>query len=83
MTDPVTMGEREMKVTDIAQAVWRKSSYSGGAGNCVEIAGDVSGLPGTVGVRDSRNPAGPVLLLTPRTWRAFVAGVKNGEFDGR
>jgi len=80
MTDSVTMGERKMKVTEIAQAAWRKSSYSGGAGNCVEIAGN---LPGTVGVRDSKNPAGPVLVFTPRTWQAFVAGVKSGEFDGQ
>ena len=80
MTDSVTMGERKVKVTDIAQVAWRKSSYSGGAGNCVEIAG---GRSGAVGVRDSKNPTGPVLLFTPRTWRAFIAGVKNGEFDGQ
>jgi len=80
MTDSVTIGERKMKVTEIARAAWRKSSYSGGAGNCVEIAGN---LPGTVGVRDSKNPAGPVLVFTPRTWQAFVAGVKSGEFDGQ
>jgi len=80
MTDSVTMEEREVKVTDIARAAWRKSSYSGGAGNCVEIAGN---LPGTVGVRDSKDSAGPVLVFTPGIWRAFVAGVKNGEFDGQ
>lgn len=79
MTDSVTMGER-VKVTDIAPAAWRKSSYSGGAGNCVEIAGN---LPGAVGVRDSKDPAGPALAFTPRAWRAFVAKVKNGGFDGQ
>lgn len=79
MTDSVTMGEK-VKVTVIAPAAWRKSSYSGGAGNCVEIAGD---LPGAVGVRDSKDPAGPALVFTPRTWRAFVAQVKNGGFDGQ
>jgi uncharacterized protein DUF397 len=80
VTEPVTIGERKVKVTDIAQVAWRKSSYSGGAGNCVEIAG---GRSGTVGVRDSKSSTGPVLFFTPRTWRAFVAGVKNGEFDGQ
>jgi hypothetical protein len=73
------MGER-VKFTDIASAAWRKSSYSGGAGNCVEVAG---GLPGAVGVRDSKDPAGPALVFSPHTWRAFVAEVKNGGFDGQ
>ena len=54
---------------NLAQATWRKSSYSGGSGNCVEIAG--------------KNPSGPALVFTPRAWRAFVAGVKNGDFDQR
>jgi hypothetical protein len=65
---------------NLAQATWRKSSYSGGSGNCVEIADN---LPGAVGVRDSKNPSGPALVFTPRAWRAFVAGVKNGDFDQR
>jgi hypothetical protein len=63
---------------NLAQARWRKSSYSGGSGDCVEIAGN---LPGAVGVRDSKDPDGPALVFTPRAWRAFVAGVKSGEFD--
>jgi hypothetical protein len=32
-------------------------------------------------VRDSKDPQGPVLLFTPDEWRAFVGGVRNGEFD--
>ena len=79
MTDSVTRGEKVI-VTNIAPGAWRRSSYSGGAGNCVEIA---SGLPGAVGVRDSKDPAGPALVFSPRTWRAFVAKVKNGGFDGQ
>lgn len=57
---------------------WFKSSKSDGASNCVEtsIADD-----GTVGVRDSKNPAGPVLEFTPAEWDAFVGGAKDGEFD--
>jgi hypothetical protein len=65
---------------EIAQATWRKSTCSGGSNDCVEIADN---LPAAVGVRDSKNPSGPALVLTPRAWRAFVAGVKNGEFDQR
>jgi hypothetical protein len=61
-----------------ARASWRKSSYSGGAGNCVEVA---DGVRGVVGVRDSKDPAGPALVLSPGSWRAFTAAVKSGEFD--
>ncbi|MBL7499246.1 DUF397 domain-containing protein [Frankia sp. CNm7] len=58
---------------------WRKSSYSGGTGgNCVEVAP----LPdGGRAVRDSKNPAGPVLYFTPAEWSAFLAGVRDNEFD--
>ncbi|MFG3548412.1 DUF397 domain-containing protein [Streptomyces sp. NPDC047725] len=48
---------------------WRKSSYSGDqGGNCVEVAE----LPATVAVRDSKNPAGPVLTLSPAAFSGFV-----------
>lgn len=41
-------------------AAWRKSSYSGQDGKCVELAG----LPGRIAVRDSKNPDGPALAFT-------------------
>jgi len=76
VTDPV---ERAGNVKiNLAHARWRKSSYSGGSQDCVEIAGN---LVGAVGVRDSKDPNGPALVFAPRAWRAFIAGVKNGEFD--
>jgi uncharacterized protein DUF397 len=56
-------------------AAWRKSSYSGSEGNCVEVAGD---LPGAVAVRDSKNPEGPGLVFNPDTWTAFVSRVRGG-----
>jgi hypothetical protein len=34
-----------------------------------------------VRLRDSKNRAGPVLRFTHDEWRAFVLGVRNGEFD--
>ena len=48
-----------------------KSSYSGGnAGQeCVEVARN---LPHTVAVRDSKNPAGPILTLSPAAWDRFA-----------
>lgn len=59
-------------------AVWRKSTHSGGDGNCVEVAVAVDG---TVGVRHSKNRDGAHLHFTPYEWRAFIDGVKRGEFD--
>jgi hypothetical protein len=57
---------------------WIKSSLSYAAGNCVEVAA----LPGgEIGVRNSRHATGPVLAFTPEEWRAFLGGVRNGEFD--
>jgi len=58
---------------DLTSVSWRKSTYSGAnGGNCVEV-GD---LPGTVAVRDSKDPDGPALLFTPAEWAAFTARVK-------
>ena len=56
---------------------WVKSSLSFANGNCVEVAD----LPGGVGVRDSKDAEGPFLRFTPDEWRAFIGGVRNGEFD--
>ena len=56
---------------------WRKSSYSGNGGSdCVEVA---SGLPDRIAVRDSKDPEGPVLTVTPDEWRALTAAVKAGR----
>lgn len=57
---------------------WIKSSLSFSNGNCVEVAA----LPGGgTGVRNSRDPGGPVLAFTPDEWKAFLSGAKRGEFD--
>ncbi|MGH3905192.1 MAG: DUF397 domain-containing protein [Pseudonocardiaceae bacterium] len=57
---------------------WRKSSYSGTSGNCIEVAGLADGPRA---VRDSKDPHGPALIFTPAEWAAFTAGVRAGEFD--
>ncbi|AOP47342.1 DUF397 domain-containing protein [Streptomyces lydicus] len=62
----------------IEGVVWRKSRHSAPGGNCVEVAA----LPGGgFAFRNSRDPQGPALIYTQAELDAFVAGVKDGEFD--
>ncbi|MFF9346759.1 DUF397 domain-containing protein [Streptomyces sp. NPDC014734] len=55
---------------------FRKSSYSATASECVEIARNI---PHTVAVRDSKNPAGPVLIVAPAAWDAFQDGLVRSD----
>jgi hypothetical protein len=59
------------------RAAWHTSRHSGAEGNCVEFApfGD------RIGVRDSKDRDGPVLVFGRATWTAFVESVKRGEFS--
>ncbi|MEU3144053.1 MULTISPECIES: DUF397 domain-containing protein [unclassified Streptomyces] len=60
---------------DLTAAVWRKSTYSdGGGGDCLETADNI---PGTVPVRDSKNPTGTILLIGTCAWAAFVDGIRT------
>jgi len=56
---------------------WHKSTRSGAAGHCVEVAE----TPATVYVRDTKDVLGPVLRFQTMTWSGFLDGVRNGEFD--
>ncbi|HEY3732883.1 MAG TPA: DUF397 domain-containing protein [Streptosporangiaceae bacterium] len=59
---------------DLTRAAWRKSSRSGdNGGNCVEVARN---LPGIVAVRDSKDPHGPVLTVTPGAWTRFITSLR-------
>ncbi|WP_328439106.1 DUF397 domain-containing protein [Streptomyces sp. NBC_00457] len=52
-----------------AAYVWRKSTHSGGeGGECVEVAT----CPHTIHIRDSKNPTGPRLTLSPTVWADFL-----------
>ncbi|WP_327430755.1 DUF397 domain-containing protein [Streptomyces sp. NBC_01236] len=59
-----------MESRELVAATWIKSSYSDNdGGNCVEIA---PGFPDFVPVRDSKNPDGPVMVVTRSAWSAFT-----------
>ncbi|GGP98587.1 hypothetical protein BKA00_005789 [Actinomadura coerulea] len=59
---------------DLNKAKWRKAKRSlSNGGECVELA-DMAGMTGApvVAVRDSKDPDGPVLLLTRAALRTAV-----------
>jgi hypothetical protein len=63
--------------TNKSQPAWRKSSHSGGNGECVEVAG----LSAGIGVRDSKAPDAGHLAFTRRAWAAFATQVSSGRYD--
>ena len=67
-----------MLATELGEVRWQKSWHSNPNGECVELAS----LPtGEIAMRNSRFPAGPILLYTQAEITAFLAGAKDGEFD--
>lgn len=62
---------------DLGEVSWSKSSRSNASGDCLEVAY----LLDLVGVRDSKNPDGPILTFSRAEWAAFIAGVKDGRFE--
>ncbi|WP_432899587.1 DUF397 domain-containing protein [Micromonospora matsumotoense] len=64
---------------DLTGAVWRKSTRSNNGGECVEVAAN---LPAVVGLRDSKDPAGPALAFAPRAWTRFLTSVKQQPPQG-
>jgi Domain of unknown function (DUF397). len=58
---------------EVTPTNWRRSSYSGGNGNCVEVAelGDV------IALRDSKNPDGPRLTVGRHAWSALLCNLKH------
>jgi hypothetical protein len=73
------MNEEQQMAPDLTRATWRKSTRSGGTGgNCIEVARN---LPGAVAIRDSKDPHGPKLIITPSTWQELTAAIQTGHFD--
>ncbi|MET7424341.1 DUF397 domain-containing protein [Dactylosporangium sp. NPDC005555] len=62
---------------DFSRATWRKSTKSQQNGQCVELAR----VGGVIGVRDSKEPDGPVLAFTVEEFASFLDGAAKGEFD--
>ena len=56
---------------------WRKAERSIGNGDCVEIAP----VRGSISVRDSKDPSGPVLSYSAEVWRVFLSEAGQGDFD--
>ena len=55
---------------------WRKSSYSAGNAECVEVAT----YRRAIGVRDTTLPgSSPVLEFPAVAWRAFIADAKSAR----
>ncbi|MFD7842734.1 DUF397 domain-containing protein [Nocardia sp. NPDC059764] len=58
---------------DLSGARWFKSSFSQPSGDCVEVAVVVGDAARQVGVRDSKDPAGPALVFPGEMWDCFLA----------
>jgi hypothetical protein len=63
-----------MDKTDGCATPWRKSSFSGGGNQCVEVAGLLSG---DVGVRDSKNRGAGMIRVNATAWTAFMTSLKS------
>jgi hypothetical protein len=56
---------------------WRKSSFSGSIGDCVEVSS-----VNQISVRDSKASSGPRLQFSTDVWAAFVGNLKNSYSVG-
>ncbi|NJP65414.1 DUF397 domain-containing protein [Streptomyces spiramenti] len=61
---------------------WFTSSYSGGGGQCIEVATNLAASRSVVPVRDSKNPAGPALAVPTGAFASFLTGVKTPRIKG-
>jgi Domain of unknown function (DUF397) len=68
-----------VKTNNIAvnAAGWRKSRRSNGSGNCVEVAALAEGQH--LAIRDSKDPLGPVLLVSTGSWRSLTASLLDDD----
>ncbi|MFE1032478.1 DUF397 domain-containing protein [Streptomyces sp. NPDC058807] len=64
---------------DFAHAWWRKSSYSGGANDCVEVAI----LVDRAAVRDSKDISRGPLFFSKAAMRALISGITRRSISER
>ncbi|KAB1912675.1 MULTISPECIES: DUF397 domain-containing protein [unclassified Micromonospora] len=70
------MGQHPKGDFDLSRAVWQRAE-----GDSSESAVEVAFVGDLIGMRNSAEPDGPVLVFTQDEWDAFVAGAQDGEFD--
>lgn len=58
---------------DLSRAPWRKSSFSGNGGNCVEVAT----IGALVAVRDTTDRAGALLTFPAPAWQSFATTLRS------
>ncbi|MGW5644491.1 DUF397 domain-containing protein [Saccharopolyspora sp. NPDC003752] len=63
---------------DLSRAAWRKSSYSGGGNQCVEIGV----APGAIGIRDTKDRTYGMLVVTPAHFASFLEAIKADRYSG-
>jgi hypothetical protein len=69
-----------MNHADIPEQSWTSSSYSqNNGGECIEWSPAHAQAHDEVPVRDSKNPTGPVLMLSREGWAGLVAFAKGQE----
>lgn len=66
--------KKDLYAIYLTTASWRKSSYSSGGEQCVEVAD----MPGGLAVRDSKDPGRAHLRYTAGGWSAFCSSLING-----
>jgi hypothetical protein len=54
---------------------WRKSSYSAGNGECIEVAASFGPW---ISIRDSKDPEGPVINCSAEAFRSLLDAARSG-----
>ena len=65
-------------MTDLSQALWRKSSLSALNGGCVEVAVNLNDV---AAVRDSKRPEGGAHVVDKTAFATFLLDVQGGRYD--
>jgi hypothetical protein len=61
-----------------SQPVWRTATYTGGNGNCVEVADAAQ----VILVRDTKDRAGVTLYIPASAWERFTTSLRATRVRG-